>query len=152
MSSNGPLTDQLAVFRADVLALVSMGVIVTAVVLRGVAVDTELRGEAKHIFSFVRPGVFSAIGVISFAVSLNSFVHLSSDQIDRWLVCLSSQYDVYLQEYRHAYVRQVSYSGLIQAMGNKLTHQILRRDPCFDHDESGSLSTYGSDGVCSLYQ
>lgn len=50
-------------------ALISMGVIVTAVVLRGVAVEPELRGKASHVFSIVRPGVFSAIGVISFAVS-----------------------------------------------------------------------------------
>lgn len=46
-----------------------MGVIVTSVVLRGVAVDPELRGEASHVLSIVRPGVFEAIGVISFAVS-----------------------------------------------------------------------------------
>lgn len=52
-----------------VTALVSMGIIVASVVLRGVAVEPELRCKASHIFSLVRPGIFSAIGVISFAVS-----------------------------------------------------------------------------------
>ncbi len=47
-----------------------MGVIVASVVLRGVAVDSELKGEASHVLSIVRPGVFEAIGVISFAVSV----------------------------------------------------------------------------------
>ena len=50
-------------------ALVSMMVIVTAVVLRGVAVDPSRRGSPLHAFSIIRPGVFEAIGVISFAVS-----------------------------------------------------------------------------------
>ena len=50
------------------LALVSMFVIVTSVVLRGVAVEPALRGSSLHVFSFIRPGVFEAIGVISFAV------------------------------------------------------------------------------------
>jgi len=47
-----------------------MLVIVTSVVLRGVAVDSSLKGSPSHIFSFMRPGVFQAIGVISFAVRL----------------------------------------------------------------------------------
>jgi hypothetical protein len=75
---------------ADAQALVSMGVIVTAVVLRGVAVEPVLRGEAKHIFSFVRPGVFSAIGVISFAVSCADFAHAIETKADKSLVCMSS--------------------------------------------------------------
>jgi hypothetical protein len=50
-------------------ALVSMCVIVTTVVLRGVAVEPELRGPPLHAVSLIRPGVFEAIGVISFAVS-----------------------------------------------------------------------------------
>lgn len=50
-------------------ALISMMVIVTAVVFRGVAVDPSLRGDPTHVFSFIRPGIFQAIGVISFAVS-----------------------------------------------------------------------------------
>lgn len=43
-------------------------IIVTSVVLRGVAVEPTLRGSSLHIFSLIRPGVFEAIGVISFAV------------------------------------------------------------------------------------
>ena len=46
-----------------------MGIIVASVVLRGVAVEPDLKGDASHVFSLIRPGVFSAIGVISFAVS-----------------------------------------------------------------------------------
>lgn len=49
-------------------ALVSMMIIVTSVVFRGVAVDPSLRGSSPHVFSIIRPGVFEAIGVISFAV------------------------------------------------------------------------------------
>lgn len=49
-------------------ALVSMCVIVTTVVLRGVAVEPELRGPPLHAVSLIRSGVFEAIGVISFAV------------------------------------------------------------------------------------
>lgn len=50
-------------------ALVSMIVIVSSVVLRGVAVDPSLRGSSLSVLSLIRPGVFEAIGVISFAVS-----------------------------------------------------------------------------------
>ena len=47
-----------------------MGIIVISVVLRGVAVDPSLRGPSLDALSLIRPGVFQAIGVISFAVSL----------------------------------------------------------------------------------
>jgi sodium-coupled neutral amino acid transporter 11 len=47
-----------------------MMVIVSAVVLRGVAVDPSLRGDPMEALSIIRPGVFEAIGVISFAVSV----------------------------------------------------------------------------------
>jgi sodium-coupled neutral amino acid transporter 11 len=46
-----------------------MCIIVTTVVLRGVAVEPELRGPPLHAVSLIRSGVFEAIGVISFAVS-----------------------------------------------------------------------------------
>jgi len=45
-----------------------MCVIVTTVVLRGAAVEPELRGPSLHAVSLIRSGVFEAIGVISFAV------------------------------------------------------------------------------------
>jgi hypothetical protein len=51
-----------------------MMVIVTAVVFRGVAVEPSLRGDPTHVFSFIRPGIFQAIGVISFAVSYTSLI------------------------------------------------------------------------------
>lgn len=47
-----------------------MGVIVASVVLRGVSVDPSLRGSSLDVFSIMKPGVFEAIGVISFAVSV----------------------------------------------------------------------------------
>lgn len=49
----------------------SMGIIVFSVVFRGVAVDSSLRGSPSAALSIIRPGVFEAIGVISFAVGLS---------------------------------------------------------------------------------
>jgi sodium-coupled neutral amino acid transporter 11 len=46
-----------------------MCIIVATVVLRGAAVEPELRGPPLHAVSLIRSGVFEAIGVISFAVS-----------------------------------------------------------------------------------
>ncbi|CAD6568517.1 MAG: hypothetical protein TREMPRED_004603, partial [Tremellales sp. Tagirdzhanova-0007] len=59
--------DIVKLSKSSSFALVSMFVIVTSVVLRGVAVEPALRGSSLHVFSFIRPGVFEAIGVISFA-------------------------------------------------------------------------------------
>jgi sodium-coupled neutral amino acid transporter 11 len=47
-----------------------MCIIVATVVLRGAAVEPELRGPPLHAVSLIRSGVFEAIGVISFAVCL----------------------------------------------------------------------------------
>ena len=46
-----------------------MVVIVSSVVVRGAAVEPDLRGTPISAVSLIRPGVFQAIGVISFAVS-----------------------------------------------------------------------------------
>lgn len=49
------------------IALVSMVIIIVSVLFRSVAVDQSLRGSSSDMFSIVKPGVFQAIGVISFA-------------------------------------------------------------------------------------
>jgi sodium-coupled neutral amino acid transporter 11 len=61
------------------VALVSMFVIVLSVLVRGPTVDVSLRGSDENVFSFMKPRVFEAIGVISFAVcpSPSPFVALS---------------------------------------------------------------------------
>lgn len=65
--------DIVKLSKSSSFALVSMGIIVFSVVFRSVGVDPSLRGDPTHAFSIVRPGVFEAIGVISFAVSSLSF-------------------------------------------------------------------------------
>ncbi|KAL7423107.1 hypothetical protein Q5752_002406 [Cryptotrichosporon argae] len=59
--------DIVKLSKSSSFALVSMAIIVASVVLRGVAVDPSLRGDPLEALSLIRPGVFSAIGVISFA-------------------------------------------------------------------------------------
>ncbi|RSH77368.1 uncharacterized protein EHS24_003328 [Apiotrichum porosum] len=59
--------DIVKLSKSSGFALVSMGIIVVSVVLRGVAVDPSLRGSSLDVFSIMKPGVFEAIGVISFA-------------------------------------------------------------------------------------
>jgi sodium-coupled neutral amino acid transporter 11 len=46
-----------------------MFVIVLSVVVRGPAVDPALRGSHDEVFTWFKPQIFEAIGVISFAVS-----------------------------------------------------------------------------------
>lgn len=53
--------------RASGLALLSMLVIVTSVFIEGPHVPQELKGDPSERFTIVGPGVFQAIGVISFA-------------------------------------------------------------------------------------
>ncbi|WOO77390.1 Vacuolar amino acid transporter 2 [Vanrija pseudolonga] len=59
--------DIVKLSKSSSFALISMGVIVASVVLRGVSVDPSLRGSSLDVFSIMKPGVFEAIGVISFA-------------------------------------------------------------------------------------
>lgn len=61
--------DIVKLSKSSSFALVSMGVIVVSVVIRSFGVDDTLKGS-HHGLSIIRPGVFEAIGVISFAVSL----------------------------------------------------------------------------------
>ncbi|KAF5393508.1 hypothetical protein D9757_000592 [Collybiopsis confluens] len=53
--------------RASGLALISMLIIVVSVIVEGPHVPAELKGDPSTRLSFVNPGVFQAIGVISFA-------------------------------------------------------------------------------------
>lgn len=59
--------DIVKLSKSSGFALISMCIIVASVVLRGVAVDPSLRGSSLDVFSIMKPGVFQAIGVISFA-------------------------------------------------------------------------------------
>ncbi|KAJ7579259.1 amino acid transporter [Mycena floridula] len=53
--------------RASGLALIGMIIIVVSVLVEGQHVTEELKGDPSQRFSIIRPGVFQAIGVISFA-------------------------------------------------------------------------------------
>ncbi|KLT45533.1 hypothetical protein CC85DRAFT_136756 [Cutaneotrichosporon oleaginosum] len=59
--------DIVKLSKSSAFALVSMGVIVCAVVFRSVGVDPDLKGSTAGAISLMKPGVFEAIGVISFA-------------------------------------------------------------------------------------
>jgi sodium-coupled neutral amino acid transporter 11 len=59
--------DIVKLSKSSGFALISMGVIVVSVVFRSVGVDASLRGSSLDVFSLMKPGVFQAIGVISFA-------------------------------------------------------------------------------------
>ncbi|TDL24242.1 amino acid transporter [Rickenella mellea] len=53
--------------RASGLALIGMLIIVTSVFIEGPHVTPELKGDPSKGISFIQPGIFQAIGVISFA-------------------------------------------------------------------------------------
>src|SRR3984957_19028423 len=53
--------------RASGLALIGMLLIVTSVIIEGPHVPPDLKGDPSKRFSFIEPGIFQAIGVISFA-------------------------------------------------------------------------------------
>lgn len=53
--------------RASALALVGMVIIVVSVLIEGPNVTSELKGDPNFRYSIFGPGVFQAIGVISFA-------------------------------------------------------------------------------------
>ncbi|WVQ78522.1 hypothetical protein IAT38_000608 [Cryptococcus sp. DSM 104549] len=59
--------DMVKLSKSSSFALVSMTIIVISVLFRSVAVDPSLRGSSTETFSIIKPGVFQAIGVISFA-------------------------------------------------------------------------------------
>lgn len=53
--------------RASGLALIGMFIIVISVLVEGPHVPADFKGDPSQRWSFVGPGVFQAIGVISFA-------------------------------------------------------------------------------------
>ncbi|KAK4057963.1 hypothetical protein OIO90_001182 [Microbotryomycetes sp. JL221] len=53
--------------KASALALVSMVFIVVSVGVRGPGVDDDLKGDPSERWTFIKPGFFEAIGVMSFA-------------------------------------------------------------------------------------
>lgn len=59
--------------RASGLALVGMIIIVVSVIIEGQNVKQELKGDPSKRYSILQPGIFQAIGVISFAFGTRSF-------------------------------------------------------------------------------
>lgn len=75
--------------RASGLALIGMLIIVTSVIIEGPHVPPELKGDPNKRFSIISPGVFQAIGVISFAFvchhnSLLIYGSLRTPTLDRF--------------------------------------------------------------------
>jgi sodium-coupled neutral amino acid transporter 11 len=75
--------------RASGLALIGMLIIVTSVIIEGPHVPPELKGDPSKRFSIVAPGIFQAIGVISFAFvchhnSLLIYGSLKTPTLDRF--------------------------------------------------------------------
>lgn len=75
--------------RASGLALIGMLIIVTSVLIEGPHVTPELKGDSTKRFTFIGPGVFQAIGVISFAFvchhnSLLIYGSLRTPTLDRF--------------------------------------------------------------------
>lgn len=75
--------------RASGLALIGMLIIVISVIVEGPHVPSELKGDPSKRFSIVSPGVFQAIGVISFAFvchhnSLLIYGSLKTPTLDRF--------------------------------------------------------------------
>ncbi|KIK67413.1 hypothetical protein GYMLUDRAFT_870306 [Collybiopsis luxurians FD-317 M1] len=75
--------------RASGLALVSMLIIVVSVIVEGPHVPAKMKGDPSSRFSFVNPGIFQAIGVISFAFvchhnSLLIYGSLKTPTLDRF--------------------------------------------------------------------
>ncbi|GAA5870042.1 hypothetical protein JCM8547_001446 [Rhodosporidiobolus lusitaniae] len=75
--------------HASALALVSMVVIIVSVGLRGPGVQDDLRGDPSQRWTILEPGVFEAIGVISFAFvchhnSLLIYGSLRTPTLDRF--------------------------------------------------------------------
>ncbi|KAK7057179.1 aa-trans domain-containing protein [Favolaschia claudopus] len=77
--------------RASGLALIGMVIIVVSVVIESPHTTAELKGDPSKRFSFIEPGIFQAIGVISFAFvchhnSLLIYGSLRTPTLDRFAV------------------------------------------------------------------
>jgi sodium-coupled neutral amino acid transporter 11 len=75
--------------RASGLALIGMLIIVTSVIIEGPHVPPDLKGDPSKRFTFIEPGIFRAIGVISFAFvchhnSLLIYGSLRTPTLDRF--------------------------------------------------------------------
>ncbi|KAF8345834.1 amino acid transporter [Amanita rubescens] len=75
--------------RASALALIGMVIIVVSVLVEGPQVPPELKGDPSKRFSIIEPGIFQAIGVISFAFvchhnSLLIYGSLRTPTLDRF--------------------------------------------------------------------
>ncbi|KAG0226448.1 hypothetical protein BGW42_003634 [Actinomortierella wolfii] len=68
--------------KTSAVAMVALIVIIVAVVIEGPRADPEIRGDPRAAFTFVKPQVFQAIGVISFAFVChhNTFIIFGSLQ------------------------------------------------------------------------
>ncbi|KAJ7703184.1 transmembrane amino acid transporter protein-domain-containing protein [Mycena rosella] len=77
--------------RASGLALIGMIIIVTSVLIESPNTSPELKGDPSKRFSVIEPGIFQAIGVISFAFvchhnSLLIYGSLRTPTLDRFAV------------------------------------------------------------------
>ncbi|KAJ7346632.1 amino acid transporter [Mycena albidolilacea] len=77
--------------RASGLALIGMIIIVTSVLIESPNTSSELKGDPSKRFSIIEPGIFQAIGVISFAFvchhnSLLIYGSLRTPTLDRFAV------------------------------------------------------------------
>ncbi|KAJ7084400.1 amino acid transporter [Mycena belliarum] len=77
--------------RASGLALIGMVIIVTSVLIESPHTSPELKGDPSKRFSFIEPGIFQAIGVISFAFvchhnSLLIYGSLRTPTLDRFTI------------------------------------------------------------------
>ena len=75
--------------RASGLALLSMIIIVSSVLIRAPQSPAELKGDSELRFAIIQPGIFQAIGVISFAFvchhnSLLIYGSMKTPTIDRF--------------------------------------------------------------------
>jgi sodium-coupled neutral amino acid transporter 11 len=75
--------------RASGLALIGMIIIVFSVFIEGPHVTEDLKGDPSKRFTFIEPGIFQAIGVISFAFvchhnSLLIYGSLRTPTLDRF--------------------------------------------------------------------
>ncbi|KAH8107930.1 amino acid transporter [Cristinia sonorae] len=75
--------------RASGLALIGMLIIVTSVLIEGQQVTSDLKGDPSKRYSLIGPGLFQAIGVISFAFvchhnSLLIYGSLKTPTLDRF--------------------------------------------------------------------
>ncbi|KAG6811900.1 hypothetical protein H0H92_005358 [Tricholoma furcatifolium] len=75
--------------RASGIALIGMVIIVVSVIIEGPHVTPELKGDPNERFTIIGPGIFQAIGVISFAFvchhnSLLIYGSLRTPTLDRF--------------------------------------------------------------------